>query len=103
MITEKEEELGRCQISFCKKPPEFICERCRLTKYCNSLHQKLHWKTGHKIECMTPDQRKNHQEKMDKIKAESTITHKRKHIRKNLVNNFTSSQYEDCLALARIL
>lgn len=46
-----------CSNSTCGKSTNLAqCGRCRQVQYCSSECQKLHWKAGHKKNCLAPEQ-----------------------------------------------
>lgn len=101
MIENPEE--SRCGITFCKNDPEFRCSRCKTVLYCSKAHQKLHWNTGHKVKCMTPDEKTKSDAKEEKERKESTIESKRRIFRKNFVDSYSTLKVEDYIPLTRIL
>jgi len=38
--------------------PKFTCAKCKVTAYCSKACQKQHWKNGHKVACVAPEERR---------------------------------------------
>jgi hypothetical protein len=44
-------EEPRCGAPHCELPGTMICSRCKGVRYCSSMCQASHWRSGHKAVC----------------------------------------------------
>jgi len=42
-----------CGLANCTDQGVYRCSRCKEVYYCSKLHQRFHWRTGHKSSCKT--------------------------------------------------
>lgn len=51
--TDKPSGIGAALCSWCGSwKGDKVCSGCREARYCSDKHQAMHWKSGHKIECL---------------------------------------------------
>lgn len=51
--TDKPSGIGAALCSWCGTwKGDKVCSGCREARYCSDKHQSMHWKSGHKIECL---------------------------------------------------
>jgi hypothetical protein len=49
-------QTALCCLSGCGLPSVSTCGKCKVSRYCGTVHQLAHWKSVHKAECVQPIQ-----------------------------------------------
>ena len=60
LSTMKKTPLKECSNCSAQSDALSCCGRCGLTQYCNRDCQSQHWKEGHKMTCLKPEDRRPH-------------------------------------------